>query len=109
MRRLRRGVGSSGMAGAGSHQVSDLFKGLDSASSSHGRAVQGGGGAGEIELAVQGPVLQQAIDEARMEDITSSSSVEHRDEISGGVLKLVAVPRQDTVVPKGGSSKTASV
>ena len=51
-------VGRGAVVGAGGHEVFDVFEGVDAASGSYGCAVEGGSGAGEVELAIEGPVLK---------------------------------------------------
>ena len=102
-------VGRGAVVGAGGHEVFDVFEGVDAASSSYGSAVEGRCGAGEVELAIEGPVLKQAVDEASVEDVSGSSCVEDGDAIRGGVEELVAVPGQDAVVTKGCGGEAASV
>src|SRR5580704_3442650 len=98
-------VGCGAVVGAGSHEGFDFFEGLDSASGSYGSAVEGGGGAGEVELAFEGPVLQEAVDEACVEDVSGSGGVEDWDAVGGGMEELVAVPGEDTVLAKGGGGQ----
>ncbi len=64
-----RGVGGAveavefrGMVGAGGDEFFNLRDGTDAAASSCAGAVEGGGGAAEVEGADKGPVLQQAVD-----------------------------------------------
>ena len=47
-------IGRRWVAGAGGDEVFDFVEGLDAAAGAYGGAVEGGGGAGEIELAVSG-------------------------------------------------------
>ena len=53
------------MAGAGGDQVFDFGEGGDVAAGADSGAVEGGGGAGEVELTLKRPALQQAVDEGR--------------------------------------------
>jgi len=59
------------------HQVFDFVERLNTASGADGCAVQGGGGAGEVELSFERPTLKQAVDEAGVEDIARSGRVDH--------------------------------
>jgi len=57
------------VAGAGGHQVFNRLDSADAAACAGKHAVDGGGGAREVELALQGPLLQQSINEAGVEDV----------------------------------------
>lgn len=59
------------------HQAFDFFERLNSASGADGCAVQGGGGACEVKLSFEGPVLKQAVDKPGVEDITRSGGVDY--------------------------------
>ncbi len=95
--------------GAGGHEVFDVFEGLDAASGAYGSAVEGGGGAGEVELAVERPVLQQAVDEAGVEDVSGAGGVDDGDAVGGGVVEVLAVPGEDAVVAEGRGGEAAAV
>jgi hypothetical protein len=77
------------------HQVFDFVERLDAASGSDGCTVQGGRGAGEVELSFERPILKEAVDETGVEDIARSGGIDYRDTIGGCVVKLLAVPRYD--------------
>ena len=62
--------------GAGGDEVVDVFEGVDAAAGADGGAVEGGGGAGEFELAVEGPVLEERVDEAGVEDVAGTGGVD---------------------------------
>ena len=59
------------------HQIFDFVERLNAASGSDGCTVQGGRGAGEVELSFERPILKEAVDEAGVEDIASSGGVDH--------------------------------
>src|SRR5258708_4148324 len=73
------------MPSTGSHQVFDAFDGLNAAAGADGGAVEGGGGAGEVELSLQRPTLQEPVDEAGVEDVSGTGSVNRLDAKSAGV------------------------
>ena len=77
------------------HQVFDFVERFNSASGSDGCAVQGGRGAGEVELSFERPILKKAVDKAGVEDIACSGGIDYRDTIGGCVVKLLAIPRYD--------------
>ena len=63
--------------GACCHQVFDFVERRNTASGSDGCTVQGGGGAGEVELSFERPILKEAIDEAGVEDIACSGGIDY--------------------------------
>jgi len=73
------------------------------------RAVEGGGGAGEFELARQRPALLQSIDKTSMEDVASAGRVDRVDAKRRGVVELPAVIREDAFVAEGGGGESRAV
>src|SRR5260370_36676748 len=69
--------------------------GLDARAGAKGGAVKGGGGAGEIELALQGPALQKSVDEAGVKNVSGAGGVKGLDAEGGGVVELSSVPGED--------------
>ena len=107
---MRGGLeGCAGMASAGGDQVFDLGDGLNAAAGSGGAAVEGGGGAGEIQLTGERPALEQAVDEAGVEDVSSAGGIDHGYLVGGGVVELAAVPGEDALFAECGGSETAAV
>jgi len=80
------------MSGAGGDELLDGIDGLDAAAGAEGGAVEGGGGAGEIELAGQGPALQEAVDEAGVKNVAGAGGVHWLDVEGGSVVELRAIP-----------------
>lgn len=80
------------VAGAGGDEVLDGVDGLDAAAGAEGGAVEGGGGAGEIELALQGPALQEAVDKTSVENVSGTGGVNRLHAKSGCVVELRPVP-----------------
>ena len=68
-----------GVVGAGVDEVGDLFERADASACSYGGAVESSGCAGEFELAIQRPVLQECIDEASVEDVAGAGGVDYWD------------------------------
>jgi len=68
---------------------------LDTAAGADGRAVEGGGGAGEIELALQGPALQESVNKTRVKNIPGARGVHCLDAKGSGVVELLPVPGQN--------------
>ncbi len=102
------GGGSDGVAGRGGHEVFDGFDKADAAAGAAGGAVERGGGAGEVELARQGPALQQTVDEAGVEDVAGSGGVDDGDAIGGAEVEMAAVPGEDAVFAEGGGGDGAA-
>jgi len=73
---------------------------VDAGAGAEGGAVEGGGGASEIELAGQGPALQEGVDEGGVEDVSGAGSVDGIDAEGGGVVELRSVPGEDTFFAK---------
>jgi hypothetical protein len=82
------------MPSAGGHQLLDGCDGLDATAGADGGAVERGRGAGEIELPLQGPALQEPVDEARVKNVSGAGSVNRLHAKSGGVVELRSVPSQ---------------
>src|SRR5882724_2468696 len=89
------------MARPGGDQVLDGVNGVYAGAGAEGGAVEGGGGAGEIELAGQGPALQEGVDEGGVEDVAGTGGIDGIDAEGGGVVALRAIPGQDTVFSEG--------
>ena len=58
-------------------------------------AIEGGGGAGEFELARQRPILQQSINKTSVEDVAGAGGVDGVDAKRGRVVELRAVVGED--------------
>src|SRR5258708_4525082 len=90
------------------HQPFDDFDGLDSATGADGGAIERGGGAGEIELPLQMPALQEAVDEARVKNVSGAGGVDGLDAKSGGIVELRPVPGQYAFFAQRCSGKPAA-
>ena len=97
------------IAGRRGHQAFDLFDGADAAAGAVGRAVECGGGTGEVELAVERPVLEQTVDEAGVEDVAGAGGVGDGDAVGGAWMELLAVPGEDAFFAEGGGGDGAAV
>src|SRR5258706_14693564 len=93
------------MAGAASDEVLDSCDGLDAGAGAEGGAVEGGGGAGEIELALKGPALQEAVDEAGVKNVSGAGGVNGLNVEGGCVVELRSVPGQDALFAECGGSE----
>src|SRR5881394_1869054 len=82
------------MPSAGGDEVLDGVDGLDAAASADGSAVERGRGAGEIELPLQRPALQEPVDEAGMKNVSGAGGVNRLHTKSGGVVESGPVPDQ---------------
>src|SRR5580698_8288879 len=60
-----------------SHQSLDGRQRLDASAGADAGAVQRGCGAGKVELARQGPALQQTVDKAGVEDVAGAGGVHY--------------------------------
>src|SRR5713226_4895707 len=96
------------MPSAGGHQLFDCCDGLDAAAGADGGAVEGGGGAGEIELALQGPTLQEPVNEACVKNVSGAGGVNGLHAKSGGVVELRPVPGQYAFFAQRRSGKAAA-
>src|SRR5260370_14952205 len=90
------------------HQRFDDFDGLYSAAGADGGAVERGGGAGKIELALQGPALQEPVNKTGVKNVSGASSVNGLDAKRGGVVELRTVPRQYAFFAQRRSGKAAA-
>src|SRR5216684_5815974 len=76
------------MPSAGGHQLFNGCDGLDAAAGADGGAVERGCGAGEIELALQRPALQNTVDKASVKNVSGAGGVYRLHTKSGGVMEL---------------------
>lgn len=97
------------VADARGHEFLDGFNGLNPASGSGRGAIQGGSGAGEVELALDRPVLQETVDEAGVEDVSGPGGVNYGHRVGRQLVQLSAIPGQYAIVPQGGCGEAASV
>src|SRR6266702_4463224 len=89
------GVVGQRVASAGGDEALDGFDGLDATAGADGGAVERGGGAGKIELARQGPTLQESVNKARMKNVSGAGGVNRLHTKSGCVMELRSVPGQN--------------
>src|SRR3954471_1190548 len=92
-----------GVAVAGCYQVLDFGECGDVAAGAYSGAVEGGGGAGEFELARQRPGLQQSINKAGVEDVAGAGGVDGFNAECRGVVELRAVVGEDAFGAERGS------
>src|SRR6266850_1436963 len=85
-------VVSRRVPGARGHEALDIFYGLYAAACAKSRAVQRRGGASELELALEWPVLKQRVDESGMKNIPGAGGVHGLHPIGRSVVELRAVP-----------------
>ena len=90
-------------------EVVDVFEWVDAAAGSDGGAVESGGGAGKFELTVEGPVLEQSIDEAGVEDVAGSGGVDYGNAEGGDVEETVAIEGENAFCAEGGGGETCVV
>src|SRR6266702_1821031 len=104
------GVVGQRVASAGGDEALDGFDGLDATAGADGGAVERGGGAGEIELLLQEPTLQESVNKARMKNVTSAGGVHRLNSKCRGVVELRPVPCQYAFFAEccGGKAATKS-
>src|SRR5215467_9878446 len=96
-----------GGAGTGGEEAVDGGERGDAAAGADGGAIERGGGAGEVELLLQGPALQKRVDEAGVEEVARASGVHGVDAEGGRVMELRAVPGEDAVDAERGGGEAA--
>src|ERR1035438_27823 len=74
------------------HQSFDQLDGVDATPGAVRHAIHCRCRTGKVELALQVPALQQAIDKASVEDVASAGRIDDRDPIRGPVVKLGYIP-----------------
>src|SRR5258708_36748940 len=87
-------------------ELVDSFDGLNAAAGADGGEVEWGGGAGEIELALQRPALQEPINKACVENVTSARGINRLDAKRGGVVESRPVPGQYSSFAQRAGGKT---
>src|SRR5258708_31573949 len=96
------------MPSTGGDEALDGVDGRDAAASAEGGAVEGGGGAGEIELARQGPASQEAVEEASVKNVSGAGGVNRLDAECWRVVEARAVPGEDTLFAQCGSGEAGA-
>ena len=74
------------MANACFHELFNHPDRLNTTPGSDRHAIHCGGGATEIKLPLQGPILEKPVDKPGMEDVSRTGRVDYRNPISGGVM-----------------------
>jgi len=97
------------VAGGGGDQVRDFVEWGDVAAGADAGAVEGGGGAGEFELAGERPCLEQSIDEAGVEDVAGAGGVDRFDAEGGAIVELRAVVGEDAFGAEGSGGEAGVV
>jgi hypothetical protein len=97
------------VARRGGHECLNGGDRPDAAAGALGHAVHGGGGTGEVELALERPSLQGSVDEAGVEDVAGAGGVDGADAVGGGVVQVLSIPGEDAIGAQGGSGERASV
>ena len=69
-------------------QLFDIFDRLNPAAGAGAGTVQGGGGAGEIKLTGQRPVLQKSVNKSGVEDVARAGGVQRLHAKGGRVVEL---------------------
>ena len=98
-----------GIARRGGHEGFYGFHRADASTGAGGGAVEGGGGAGEIELAREGPALQQPIDEACVEDVACTGGVGDGNAIGGTQMEVASIPGENPIFSQGRGGHGAAV
>ena len=90
-------------------EVGNLVERADATSSAHRSAVEGSGGAGKFQLTVEGPVIQESVDEAGVEDVACTSGIDYGDAEGWGVEELSSVEGENTFLAEGCCGKATRV
>ena len=80
------------MANAGGDEALDGIDGLDAAAGADGGAVEGGGSAAEIELALQRPALQEPVNESGMKNVSGACGVKRLHAERSRVVETLPIP-----------------
>src|SRR6185437_16572766 len=113
-RRFQQKAGETGevfrlfVARGGEHEGFDLLDRADAAARTFRHAVDGGGGAGEVEAAGKRPALEESVDEAGAEDVAGARGVDDGDAEGGSVVELLSIPRQNSIVSESGGREPAA-
>src|SRR5215475_4221354 len=91
------------------HQVSDHFDRLNSPASSHPHAVERRSSTCEIESSPKPPVFEESVNESSVKRISTPSCVNGRNLIRTGVLELLAIPCQDSILTERRRSQSAPI
>ena len=97
------------MTASPGHPLFNLTQWANAATSAGVHAVHGCGGACEVNLAIERPGSEQAIDEAGMEDVACAGGIDNRDFKGWGVEHAMAVPAEDALLAEGGGSEARAV
>src|SRR6266702_2542188 len=104
------GVVGQRVASAGGDEALDGFDGLDATAGADGSAVERSGGAGEIELLLQEPTLQESVNKARMKNVTRAGGVYRLNSKCRGIVEARPIPGQYAFFAqsRGGEAATKS-
>ncbi len=103
---LEGGEMGEGKPATGAQKGLDGADGLDAAAGAKGGAVEGGSGAGEVKLACEGPILEQGVEEAGVEDVSGTGGVPDGDLEGGGVEEARTVPGEYAFFAERGGGDT---
>src|SRR5437899_5805108 len=98
-----------GVAGASGHEVLNFGDGVNGAASADGGAIERGGGAGQIELLLQRPALQQCVNESGVKNIARAGSVHCLGLKSRLAVELLAVPSEYAILTQSGDGDAVAV
>src|SRR5712692_7435887 len=96
------------MSSASGDEVLDGVDGVNSAAGADCGAVERGRGTGKIELALQGPALQESVDKTCVKNVSGAGGVNGLHAKSGGVMELRAIPGQYTFFTQCRRGKAAA-
>ena len=97
------------IVGAGVDEVGDVCERADAAAGADSGAVECSSGASKFQLAVEGPVFEQSVDEAGVEDVAGAGGVDDGDAKGRSVKELFAVEGEDAFLTKSRGSEAAVV
>lgn len=83
----------------------DLGERADAAASADGRAIECSSGTREFEFAGRGPVLEERVDEAGVENVAGAGGVRDVHVEGGGVVEIRAIKGEDAVVAERGGGE----
>src|SRR5256885_8067147 len=93
------------MAGASGYELFNFGDGADTAAGTDGGAIECSGGAGELELARRGPILEKRIDKCGVKNVAGASGVRDMDVEGGRIKELGTVEGENAIVAQCGGGE----
>src|SRR2546423_12118443 len=93
------------MAGASGDEMFDFRDGADTATRADGGAIERSGGAGELELAGRGPILEERVDEGGVKNVAGAGGVRNVYVEGRRIKELGTIEGENAIVAQRGGGE----